>query len=276
MAIQLPDPDTLPKFEAPPVIETVLSVQFTPLQQYSNAHAGWFWKNYLDPNWGTIKEVPRINEQFERFESEKKWGTSSEVIIRTAPDVERHQISRSDGERMIQIQDNRFVYNWKKVEGGYPSFGILLPEFHDYFSKFQEFATDAGNDGLQLNQWEVTYVNHLFKGEAWDSSADWLYLLPWLVSPAADVMGQSPDSVQQDWHLVIGENYGRLHVSLKHVRIGTAEGPEALSLQLTARGPIDIEREIDLETGFNIGHSSIVLSFDAMTSEDAHKIWKRK
>ncbi len=47
MAIQLPDPDSLPIFATPPVVETVLSAQFFPLEYFSNAHAGWFWKNYL-------------------------------------------------------------------------------------------------------------------------------------------------------------------------------------------------------------------------------------
>lgn len=276
MAIQLPAPDTLPGFDAPPVIETLLSVQFVPLQHYSNAHAGWFWKNYLGSDWDAISEVPRINDQFERFESDKKWAPASVVTIRTGPSAERHQITRSDGERMIQIQDSRFIYNWKKVEGGYPSFGTLLPEFKDHYSVFQKFAKDAGNEDLQPNQWEVTYVNHLIKGEVWESPADWPHLFPWLTPPAINVMEQSFDSIQHDWHLIIGENHGRLSVSLKHVRLGSVDGPEALSLQLTARGPIDLEKGINLETGFEIGHTSIVLSFDAMTSTDAHKLWKKR
>ncbi|OLB29539.1 MAG: hypothetical protein DMG41_37135 [Acidobacteria bacterium] len=37
-----------PKFDAPPVVETVLSVQFSSLPGFATAHAGWFWKEYLE------------------------------------------------------------------------------------------------------------------------------------------------------------------------------------------------------------------------------------
>jgi len=202
------------------------------------------------------------------------WGLPGGISIRTEPLAERHQILRDDHERMIQIQDSRFIYNWKKGDDDYPSYGTLLPEFSRQFANFQQFAKDAGNEGLQINQWEVTYVNHLLKGEIWDSSADWHTLLPWLSAPAVGVMDQKPEGFQGEWQLVIGNNYGRLYVNCKHVRLGSAEGQEALALQLTARGPIDEERGIDLEKGFDIGHSSIVLSFENMTSEAAHKYWR--
>ena len=36
------------KFGAPPVVETALSVQFNPLAGFTTAHAGWFWKDYVE------------------------------------------------------------------------------------------------------------------------------------------------------------------------------------------------------------------------------------
>ena len=48
----MPD-EPLPKFDSPPVIETVLGVQFTPLANFTGALAGSFWKSRL---------VVRVNE----------------------------------------------------------------------------------------------------------------------------------------------------------------------------------------------------------------------
>jgi len=35
--------ETLPTFENPPVVETVMSVQFDPLSKLTDAHLGGFW-----------------------------------------------------------------------------------------------------------------------------------------------------------------------------------------------------------------------------------------
>ena len=62
------------KFQFPPVVETVLGVQFAGLPGYSTAHAGWFWKEYLEklnesPNriWSKAVDAMRLEDQFERF-----------------------------------------------------------------------------------------------------------------------------------------------------------------------------------------------------------------
>jgi hypothetical protein len=65
---------SLPKYSKPPVIETVLGVQFEPLAKFRTAHAGCFWKSYLDNDWTKIEQVPRLDDHFERFGDERKWG----------------------------------------------------------------------------------------------------------------------------------------------------------------------------------------------------------
>lgn len=270
----MPDTD-LPKFESPPVIETVLSAQFGRLRHYSNAHAGWFWKNYLGLEWERVSEAPRIAEQYERFGEEKRWGISgSTVTLRGSPEAERTQIYRSDNERMIQVQDSRFIYNWRKQkDSDYPSYAKLLPEYRDQFAHFARFVQDSENPPLDINQWEVTYVNHIPKGDLWESPADWPQLFPGLWVPANGVEQLELDTLNSEWSLLAGDSSGRLHISLKHVRVGAAEGPEILALQLTARGPMT--GETTLEQGFDKGHRWIVLSFTAMTSELAHTHWGR-
>ena len=55
------------KFDAPPVVETALSVQFNTLAGLTAAHAGWFWKEYVEKfgdgpsnDWKQATEAPRI------------------------------------------------------------------------------------------------------------------------------------------------------------------------------------------------------------------------
>jgi len=266
----------LPKFDSPPVIETVLSAQFSPLQNFTDIHVGWYWKNYLDPAWDQVNVVPRIDDSFEQFGGERTWRPEKSLSILTAPESNRSQIVRSDSERMIQVQNTRFIYNWRKPEDskiGYPSYEEIVPEFSVNFSKFEDFVRDSEGTELKLNQWEVTYVNHIKKGELWDTTNDWLEIFPALSVMASDVRGQTIDNFRGFWTLNIDGNKGRLHIDMRHVRVGGASGPEVLLLQLTARGPVN--EEVDLYSGFEIGHESIVLSFAEMTSTNSQKFWKR-
>lgn len=278
MTINIPKFEDLPKYDSPPVVETVLGIQFEPLISYRSAHAGWYWKNYLDEKWGSIKEVPFLQDQFELFGDKKKWGSGIGFSVETIP-ASRHQIIRTDNTRMLQIQNSRFIYNWKLTDGNkkkkglYPSYEKIEPEFHQLFDSFKKFSIDSGNEELNINQWEVTYVNYIEKGQLWETVADWPDILPWLSFPATDVMQQKPDGVNTELLLMIGENYGRLHVTAQRVRIGSDKGPEAISLKLTARGPINDELGIDYRTGFKIGHASIVQSFHSMISKEARVFW---
>ena len=266
----------LPKYKYPPVIETVLGAQFSPLPKFTTAHAGWFWKKYLDESWVTVQEAPPIQDVFERFGEEKLWGPESALRVFTEAESNRAQIIRGDNERMIQVQPSRFVYNWKKSGGvDYPSYEKLLPEFETHLGQFYSFVREAGYPEIEVTQWEVTYVNHIPKGELWNDVGDWLNVIPRLAVFSHTLEGQELDGFAGNWSLTLGGNKGRLHITLKHVRVGSSKGPEVLALQLTARGPVDSKRGLSLKDGFDLGHEAIVLSFTEMTSKNAQEHWGR-
>lgn len=267
----------LPQFDAPPVIETVLSAQFAPLTSFTLGHAGWFWKNYLDKSWVSAAEAARIDDVIERFGDERVWKQPAIQLRPMGTESHRLQILRDDQERMIQVQNTRFIQNWRKREGGYPSYRKLLPEFEENFARYQAFVKDAGLGEVDLNQWEVIYVNTIPKGELWNSPEDWQKIFPWLAAPSVD-RGHRLDSFgNAEWQFVVGSELGRLFVSLSHVKLGPSkDGQEAIKLQLTARGPVQPEKGVDLTSGFDTAHEVIVRSFTSMTSDAAHKHWKRR
>jgi len=173
---------------------------------------------------------------------------------------------------MIQIQDTRFLLNWRSGAGGYPSYSKLLGEFKELFTQFNSFAREAELGPVEPNQWEVTYVNLLERGGLWENPTDWTRIIPGLYSPPA--WGTEPvETHNGEWKYVIGKNQGRLYVVLRHGRT-SMEGPDTLFLNLTARGPINSEHNLD--DGLNVGHEAIVRTFTAMTSPEMHKRWERK
>ncbi len=270
--------EPLPKFQNPPVTETALSVQFSPVRGYTAAHGGQFWRDVLGSDWVTATEAPRLPEIHERFGQNQMAGNALigainvNVGLGGSPSP-RLQFRDTSSERMIQIQNTRFAYNWSRGANRYPSFDRILPEFEKYFARYNEFCRNLQSSELQLDQWEITYVNNFVKGEMWQTVGDWTKLIPSFVFPGVAVENQVPTSAQIEWQLTIGENKGRLHVSMLHARLGSPTGPDALVLQLVARGPIG--QDANLRSGFECGHEAIVRTFASMTSKAAHEKWKR-
>jgi uncharacterized protein (TIGR04255 family) len=261
--------EQLPEFDKPPVIETVLGVQFEPIP-LTNALAGWYWKSRLEREWGTANETQRVEDVFERFGRERQWRTP-QIKLMQQPIPGRLQIVRDDNERMVQVQDTRFVYNWRKSkESTYPTYKTLLPEFNEQFARFSSFVDDESLGNLSINQWEVIYVNHIPKGELWETIGDWPKIFP---SVEATVAGRRMDGFTAHFQEELGDQQGRLHTELKFGKKKGAD-EELIVLQFTARGPVD--EKIDVLTGFDLGHSTIVKAFASATSDLAHKHWKRK
>lgn len=146
----------------------------------------------------------------------------------------------------------------------------------EHYENFHKFLKDSGNEGISPNQWEVTYVNQIIQGELWNTLDDITEIFPWVSFPAHGIENQIADDYDFKTSLTIGDKLGRLHVSLKRARLGSGEGPDALILDLTARGPVSEGDGLNFEDGFDIGHVSIVKSFDSLISEEAKKHWKRR
>jgi uncharacterized protein (TIGR04255 family) len=265
-------PETLPKFNRPPVVETVLSSQFARLQKFRTAHAGAFCESSLGKEWDRLEEQPRLDDYFERFGDERTWQMEGGMFrITTSMETQRTQIVGSDPTRMIQVQDSRFLYNWRKGGGGYPSYDATRKEFDRLYARFAEFIKSHSIGDIEENQWEVTYINHIVKGELWHSPEDWKLIFPWL-NPLPSRFDH--DALQCRWGLVLPENRGRLHVKLYYGRI-LPEGPDALVLDLTARGIVSADPNRSMAGGFDLGHEAIVRTFTDMTSESARAHWGR-
>jgi uncharacterized protein (TIGR04255 family) len=196
----------------------------------------------------------------------------------------RLQILNEDQSRLIQVQNGRFHYNWIKTEGQpYPRFSILRPEFDDYFAKFQSFveAEGEGKWVLNVNQWEVTYVNHVPKGSVWSNPDGWPSVFPMLTHSGTRIDIGDFESFEGEWQYVLPSKRGRLHVNLKHGKLKQGklgkkkesdQDQEVLIFTLTARGPVGKD-SFDLSQGLELGRNAIVRAFFEMTSESAHEYW---
>lgn len=267
--------NSTPSFESPPVVETAISVSFKPLKGFGNAHLGLFWQQVRD-EYPQRTDAEPIEPQEERFDG-RRGPTPPRLqfrLSRVRP-AARLQMASQDGHRMVQLQNGRLVYNWRRLneEETYPRWSSVRPAFDDALAALTRFLEAERLGPLIPTQWEVTYYNFLLQGREWQTPADWPRIVPGIVGSAAKVSMASLESLNANWHYLLPKDSGRLHVDLFHGYTGADEDArEALIMQLTARGPI----ATDLSTGLELGHTAIVGTFAEITSEEIHQTWKRQ
>jgi uncharacterized protein (TIGR04255 family) len=264
-----------PDYERPPVVETILGVQFEPLPQFKNAHLGAFWKTLNTEEWPAVSDAPLLEPQFERFTESARWRKIGLQLKFSQSPSCRLQIKNEAGDRMIQLQNGRLHFNWLGQQGGdYPRYPQVREEFRWAMEQFTRFVTQENLGGVRANQWEVTYLNHIAKETVWNGPNDWSFFKPLGAIPSIGGIAHA-ESFDGEWHFVIPPDRGRLHVGWRHGLQSEPEQRELIVLTLTARGPIQngedgAEGVLD---GLDLGREVIVRSFAKLMSESANQYW---
>jgi uncharacterized protein (TIGR04255 family) len=261
-----------PSFRNPPVVEVAIGLQFEPLGMAS-VHFGQFSKEVLDANWPFASDAPPVPDQVETFSERRFHWPKLAFRVQSAPFVSRVQFQNVDRDRMIQVQDTRFIYNWIRKNETYPRYAKIREEFDRLFSEFWEFTKRAKLATLQLNQWEVTYVNHVPPDGLWKTPADIPQIFPALVKSPEPYGNTAFESLVAEWRSEIAPQLGRLYINLQVQKIQSSDEPPAdvLVATLAARGPVDQNQ--DWSTGIDRGHTTIVNSFADISSKMAKSTW---
>ena len=261
-----------PTYINPPIVEFVLGAQFAPLVALSSAHFGRFW-NRLGSDWIKPRDNPLIEDQFETFDESavsRKWR----LRVEPAPLVNRLTLLNRKGDRLLQLQPSRFHMNWRKTDELKPSYKDLIDEFEIEFRKFISFCEEEGAGTVEVNQWELTYVDFFPRGEYWETPEDWNRFLPGLFPdhPPAIAAPLRMERRDVQWTMEIQPKLGRLHLS---AGIGNwkDDSCEGLSLNITARGPLVPEHTPTLRAGLDLGHDVAVRQFLDMVAEETKASW---
>ena len=175
------------------------------------------------------------------------------------------------GTEMIQLQVDRFIKNWRKAGQGdvYPRYELVVkPSFERDLKEFEEFVKAESLGAIQVNQCEVTYVNHIVAGDVW---TDW--------PEAAKIfsfLGGLPAGLE-DGSFVLrfpisrkGEQVGRLIVEIQPALRATDEKPMYV-MNLTARGQVGAGTDF-----LDIGRRAVVMAFAELTTPAMHAAWGRR
>jgi uncharacterized protein (TIGR04255 family) len=263
--------ETLPDFTAPPVNETAISIQFAPIANFGVPYYGLYWKLIREefPNYQVQPPITNITEQFDAPIRGLRLGFQ----FVTQPEMRCWYLD-STGNRLMQLQNDRFVHNWRQVSGDepYPRFPKIREMCLFEWSRFCDFLKKENLTQPQVNQCEVTYVNHIEYGKGWDGYGELGNVIaPWSQN-ASEGFLPSPEKVNMEAHYRLPSNLGRLHISVEPVVRGR-DTKEVLQITLTARGAPVSSAQQDVFDWIDLGRKWVVKGFCDFTTVKMHQTW---
>jgi uncharacterized protein (TIGR04255 family) len=252
----------------------VCGILFKPLKGLTAPHIGVLWEKFK-PAYSRCREVAPLLPAIEKFEDEPIEEVNPFGGTFPTP---RTWFETVDGNRLIQVQRDRFLHNWKKEKGDevYPHYDYVIENFRDSFRTFGDFLKENELGVIEPIQYELTYVNDIPQGDGWTRLGDIGNVFPdFIWRTPGDRFLTEPEVVNWQTAFVLPERVGRLHASIRLGKRRVDRHP-VLRFELTARGISSDKSLSGMWSWFDIGHEWIVRGFTDLTSEEMHsKVWRR-
>jgi len=267
------DVPALPQYDNPPVIEVVAGVLFEELASLHGIQLGAFWEK-LKPDYDHTREVAPLAPLLESFGEPR----GVKLHLTDVPPLARTWLLTSKENGVIQVQRDRFLHNWKKVDPGdqHPRYSKVIHMFKERLDTFEEFLAENDLGPIKPLQYEMTYVNHIPQHDGWEGLDDAGRIFPDFVrrsDPGRFL--PSPDAINWRTAFPLPNEEGRLHTAIRQMQRPTDQEP-VLLFELTARGiPRDRSRD-SMWAWFDLAHEWIVRGFTDLTAENVRRnVWKQ-
>ena len=246
---------------------------FQNLDNFSIGDFGSFWALIRD-DFPTCDSKPLIDPTIESFDG----YTPGELQFRIVPHdvLPRCFYRAADGGELIQIQSDRFTFNWSSAGGGrYPNFDMTLARFLKLFEQFSQFIAGQDLGFILIRQCEITNVNIVPVSDLGSSISNVgkAFRLPEIALPD-DLIQFESITIQTQSRIIDreGRPIGRLHSVIVPVK-KIDDDELAIKYELTARGAPtapDINGVVEF---FTVARSAINASFLATTTDWAQSHW---
>ncbi|MEM7242998.1 MAG: TIGR04255 family protein [Pseudomonadota bacterium] len=259
----------LPSFENPPINEVVMAIQFTPVEGFNVLHYNDVY-SLFEKDFKHHQQKPRLQPTFETF-----GGNSSDPIsieLTSGMELPRMWFVSKKGEKLIQFQDDKFIFNWRKrsMKPTYPRYENLLVEFQNLLEKLSNYFKSNFKSEIEITQIELSYLNiiplrNLTEIDKWIK-------LPKIDLEDVESLNVSMARVLQD---ASGASFARFSTSVA-TATNRNSGDRAIQLGLSVKGRPSEEMDQLLPIDFfNLAREKIVTTFNDITTSKAHKAWSK-
>jgi uncharacterized protein (TIGR04255 family) len=192
------------------------------------------------------------------------------------PPLRRVFFIENQRNQLIQLQSNRFLNNWRKVNDTdeYPRFVNIQKRFQENWGTFKQFTVENQIGTPEPDQYELTYINHIIDSPGTFPLGIEKYLpIVGIDRSRSDHFLPDPKVFNLSLRYDLPDQNGTLHFSLKHGS-RKADKNDVVILEVTARGPAESNAS-NLEQWLSLSHEWIVRGFTELSSPVAHELWGR-
>jgi uncharacterized protein (TIGR04255 family) len=245
---------SIAEFEKEPLTEVVFGVEFNALE-FSSVHFGLYWQTICHRYPSKPIDRPPIGEI---------------ELFSILPKLRRIWFESEDRKQLIQVQPNRFHYNWRRQshKEKYPHYAEIYPKFIEEWNHFQAWWTATDELPLQPIRYELTYINKMDEYFGWNSAKDYPKIFS-IIDQHWHDLPLPPNSLNLNLGLNLANNQGTLTVAIDQ-GINPKDNKAAVFLNLTASHD---DTSIDIEQWFETAHQSIVEVFLSLVKSDIQKDW---
>jgi uncharacterized protein (TIGR04255 family) len=253
-------------------------MQVSPLKLFQPAQLGLFWAT-VRSRYPRTEQHPPQAPAIETFDIRAVPEPSIRLQLVDPSSMQRFWFLCEDGTELIQLQQDRIGYNWRKDtdEGPkpvtYPGYEQVRQTFLAEATHLEEFLRTERLGELVPVQCEITYVNQLAVRHSDVDRA----LTVWR-NPQGVGLPNTPENVDVSVrYLITGDGtapLGRLHVDAKPA-LQRPDLQEVILLTLTARGRPVGEGLAGAARFLDLGHDWAFRAFTAITSIELQRTWGR-
>jgi len=258
-------------FQQPPVVEVVCGAAFRLGAKLKAVDVGLFWQTIRTsfPRVEEVAPIPPIITPDGIFQIEL--GFNGNV-----PPLARSWLISQDGNRLLQVQGDRLLYNWKReqTDQTYPSFDSVYREFTRYLKKFEAFLRNQQFPDPAYEQFELNYVNNIGDGNGLSKVGANGVLIDHMRKSDGNRFLPMPEAFNWQTAYPLPNNQGRLQINAA-TAVVKGTGDQIVRLDMVARGKPEEPIRTNMDTWFELAHEWIVVGFCDATNPELHKIWGR-
>ena len=263
-------PPPSPSFRRPPVVETVLTVQFEPLPGFLPVHLiDWFQTNR-----GTYPQF-LLEHRLRPIVLPARLRGGTTPPRPALSDAARVVARSEDGSWAVQFQADRLAVNWRgpgETEP-YPRFEQAAKRFAEVWGTFLEFARAKTLGRVRPNVGEVNYLNLIPPPPGVPAGEDFARVLCLVPPNQPSGITPLPPAAGCDLNRVFEfpQESGRGRRLLTEARLTTRGGgvDRQTLFKLTAQVTMDGGPEV--ASGLSAAHDLVVRGFVALTDGDVRR-----
>ncbi len=249
----------LPSYKNPPVNEVVCGVRFRPTDRLRIPHIGLLWDKFR-ADYPILQHAPPIS------------STKGEMLVDkgTGLPLPRVWFINTSDDQLIQFQNDRFYFNWRKRKSDYPRYNHVISNFDTVLKAIEDLFREFDLGEPEPIEYELSYINHIPKGIGWETIDDLTEIFSDFIwnKPTSRFL-PNPEEVSWDAKFSFPEQKSHLIVSLKNA-IRTKDELPILIFELKANGN---DSDDTVRNWFDLAHEWIVRGFTDLTTDKLQKIW---